>query len=376
MLTNYRQNTNKDKMLLKFKQTTRFLLLAKLFACGMVMLCFNQAIAQSSNHISGTVSSTTNNNSIQNVPNSSVTLDFSINTAESWDTQNDTSNVVAHCINGMAITGFEYSNITMQSIPGSFFSETVFYFSDSNQGIDSGIKFKMGAGNDTSGTAVFNSNGIFDITDAGIPEDIYSLSDGKFILQIFEDIDDKPNSIDSSITNGTMTIWGVDLVAVEGCPFVNNTMPPLADLSVSYTTDQSGSEIGDTVDVTFVVSNIGDSLASNVVIQNTLSDNLDLIELSCNDGSNTTERNNLTNFSVQNIAVQSNLECLLKTEINDIGNLAINISSSADSEINLNNNSVDVIFGPALATVPINNLLALIILCLLIFVPIRKYIKQ
>lgn len=363
-------------MLLTNKQTTKLLLLAKLFVGVLMLLCSVQILAQSNDYISGTIASNAVGNFKLSTPNSSVILDFSINAAESWDTQNDASNVVEHCIDGVAITGFEFSNVTVQSIAGSFFSETVFYFSDSNQGEDAGIKFKMAARNDTSGTAVFNSNGIFDITNSG-NEDIYSLADGQFILQIFEDIDDEPNAIDANITNGTMTIWGVDLVAVEGCPFINNSMPASADLSLSYTTEESGFETGDTVDVSVVISNIGDNEASNIVMQNFLSDNLSLIDLSCDDGSNTTSRSSLTSFSVNNIDVQSSLECLLKTEINDLGgSLAIDISVSADAETNINNNSINVVFGYSAAIISINNWLALLILSLLIIAANKKHLKE
>jgi uncharacterized repeat protein (TIGR01451 family) len=372
-MNNYRPNTNKFNMLLTQKQTTHSLLLAKIFAGIFVMICSSYVLAQSGGHISATNSSASTNNSAQSVPNSSVTLDFSINTAESWDTQNDASNVIEHCIDGTSITGFEFSNVTMQSIAGSFFSETVFYFSDSNQGEDTGIKFKMGAGNDTSGTAVFNSNGIFDITDSGIPEDIYSLTDRKFFLQIFEDIDDKPNVIDTNITNGTMTIWGVDLIAVEGCPFIDNSTSTTSDLALTYTTQETGAEIGSFIDITVVVSNEGNSVASNVVMQNILSDNLDFINMSCSDGSSTDDRTSLPNFSLQNVAAQSGFECLLKTEINNTGNININISiSTTDPEINLNNNSLNIVFGPAGVTVPINNWLVLLSMGFLIILSIRN----
>jgi len=323
------------------------------------------------------------NTAIKNVPNSFVALDFSKSTAESWDEKDQPNNMITQCLNGDSITGVEYTNVTIETVGNSFFSEAVIYFSDSNDN-GSGLKLQIGSGNESSGVAIFNSDGIVDITDSG-NLDVTSLSDKKFVIQFFENIDDEQGAIDARFTNGILKIWGVNLTAVEGCPFIFSTQGEQdSELSVTYTLLSSAKKlsnkikaesIGDTLIFNIIVTNSSPIEAVGVVIENTLSANLDFVELNCDDGTNVMEPASIATVNVNNIAGMGTLNCTLSANINATGTINSNVVVSAANDPGGVNNSASIVLPSAHVIVPINNVFTLILMFIGLLLLARKYNK-
>jgi len=308
-------------------------------------------------------------------PNSSVVLDFSIATGESWDSKDSSNNVIENCINGSSITGFEYNNVTIKTVGGSFFSEAVMYFSDSNNG-NNGLRLTAGAGDESSGTKTFNSNGILDLTDNGL-EDIVSLNDGQFIIQLYENIDDAPSAIDARYTDGTVTVWGVDLSPTNDCLFLMGDGQTDSDLSVTYTVSQSQEiDINDPIEFIIQVANNGNDSATNVYLSNSLSEKLIFNQMSCNDGTSTTNANEIVSLSVQDIASSDSLQCNIEATVIAYGSIQNSVSVSADNDSNPNNNEASAITSGAFRVVPINNPLTLMILILTVIFFARKRVTN
>ena len=310
-------------------------------------------------------------NSNKSTPNSSVVLDFSIATGESWDIKDSSNNVIENCINGSSITGFEYNNVTIKTVGGSFFSEAVMYFSDSNNG-SNGLRLTAGAGDESSGTKTFSSNGILDLTDNGL-DDIGSLSDGNFIIQLYENIDDVVNSIDARFTDGTVTVWGVDLAPTNNCLFFMGDGQTNSDLSVSYTVeDQARVNLNNDLEFSVSITNNGGDSATNVRLNNTISDKLTFNQMSCDDGTSTTDVNDISNLNVQDIASNDTLTCNIDTTVIAYGNIQNSISVTADNDTNSSNNSATVIASGAFRVVPVNDYFALVLLTLAILFFARR----
>ncbi|VAW33998.1 hypothetical protein MNBD_GAMMA01-890 [hydrothermal vent metagenome] len=330
------------------------------------MVCWSVLANKDGEQITEILSAITNNNSSQTsgatgsiAPNSSVTLDFSITTAESWDGKNQPKNVIVNCINGEFITGFEYSNLTLTTVGGSYLSEAVIYFSDSTNG-DDGIRLTAGVANESSGTGIFNSDGILDLTDTG-NVDIVSLQNNQFNIQFYEIIDDAVDAIDARFTNGTLTVWGVDLVATDSCQFVAGKTG--TDLSVEYTIDSTGFyRIGDSLEFDLAINNNGGIAATNVVLANTLSTKLQFTEMSCDDGTNTTDVADIAMMGVQDIAANSSLQCVLNASIVSAGQIINSVTVTADNDSDTGNNFASLAIGGAVAIIPVNNLFALVLL--------------
>ncbi|MFK8010706.1 MAG: hypothetical protein AB8B80_01610 [Marinicellaceae bacterium] len=312
-------------------------------------------------------------NSNKSAPNSSVVLDFSIANGESWDEKDSSNNVVANCVNGSSITGFEYEDVTLATESGSFFSEAVIYFSDSNNG-DNGLRLTTGAGDQTSGTKTFNSNGILDLTDNGL-DDIVSLDDSAFFIQFYENVDDAENAIDARYTSGKVTVWGIDLIPANDCPYLMSTGNPASELSVSYTTDQKNNYgLNDNIEFSIVLNNSGPGMASNVTLDNILSDKLQFNQLSCNDGTTVNDRSALSNMAVNDLASNSSLICLIDALIVAYGPIENSVIVAADNDVNSNNNTASVTVSGAFRVIPINNIYALFILFLAFIFVARKRI--
>lgn len=361
----------------KYNQTLKILTAASLFVAS----AFVSASNKTDNQITEVLSSIPTNQSQarssslnRSNPNSSVELDFSIASVESWDEKDSSNNTIANCITGDAITGFEYSNISITTVGGSFFSEAVIYFSNSNNGTD-GLRLTSGAGDNSSGTKTFNSNGILDLTDNGL-DDIVSLNDGVFITEFYENIDDIENAVDARYTNGTLTVLGVNLIATDTCPFIlSGKDDSNSDLSVNYTTSQQGNPIlNDSIEFTLSISNNGEGAATNVLLNNTLSNKLELNQFSCNDGSSTSEINDLDSFSVQDIANNSSLVCTIDTTVTSYGYIENSVTVIAENDINSSNNNASVLAGGAFRIVPINNFIALLLLALTLVLFARRKI--
>jgi len=312
----------------------------------------------------------TNEDSQLSTPNSFVALDFSFHTAESWDEKDQPKNIITNCINGDSITGFEYSDITIETVAGSYFSEAVIYFSDSNLG-DNGIQLTVGSGNEASGTAVFNSNGILDISDFG-NEDVISLADGQFFIQFYEKIDDSQDAIDARFTGGVLKVWGKDLLVSSSCPFVAGAIVE-PDLSVEYTLNQSsdGSSIGNRLSYEITINNTGGSEATNVVIENDFSAKLRLSEMSCDDGT-ATEGIDIAVVNVQNIAQDSSLHCTLDAIVISYGEISNSVTVRSDNDSDTSNNSATIVINGAALVIPVNNYLGLLLLIMGLMYFVRK----
>lgn len=354
----------------KYRKSTLAILLLFVTFCSFADK-YNNQITQIISSIEPPVLSKTTE---INIANSSVTLDFSLAEGESWDEKDSTNNVLSNCFNGKSITGFDYSNITIQTIGGSFLSEAVIYFSSSNNG-DDGIQLTVGSNNETSGTASFSSVGVLDITDSG-NLDVLSLSDNQFNLQLYEKIDDAVNTIDARFTNGTLTVLGVDLVANNSCPFVINSITD-ADLSVTHTSSLIGNnEVGSSVEMVVTVTNNSTQFSGvNVRLSNTLSSNLTFTEANCDDMTNTMVANEIELLQVNDIAANSSLQCTLTAEITALGNYSNDLTVLSDNDVIINNNSVIIVITGTPLVVPINSLVALLMLAFGLFYTSRKPLK-
>ena len=355
----------------QFKNSTTALLLIVVTSCAFADKHNNQ-ITQIISSINQQV---TIKNTDLNTANSSVTLNFSETIGESWDEKDSSNNFLSNCINGKSITGFDYSNITIQTNGGSFYSEAVLYFSSSANGND-GIQLTVGSGNENSGTASFSSNGILDISDSG-NLDVLSLQDNKFNLQIYEKIDDINNSIDARFINGSLIILGVDLTVNNDCPFAVNNISD-ADLSVSHTSNIIGdNNIGSSIEmVVTTTNNSPDNSATNVRLISSLSNNMILTQATCDDNTNTIVASEIETLQVNDIPANTSLQCLLTAEITALGDdYRNNLNVLSDNDDDINNNAVIIVIsGPAI-TVPVNSLFALVVLAFGLFYCSRKSIK-
>ncbi len=298
-------------------------------------------------------------NDIRSTPNSFVALDFSLQNAESWDSRDRPVNQVFNCMNGDSITGFEFSNVTIETFAGSFFSEAVIYFSDSDRG-DDGIRFIIGANNPNSGTNTFSSDGIIDITDLGI-DDVVSRNDDQFFMQFYEETDDISGVVDARYTQGILKVWGIDLIPVEGCPFIEmEAQEP--DLSVTYSVSDDSDEptVGNVIDFDIAITNQGTGIADNIMIQHQLSPKLRFKDFSCDDGSQFGDDNAL--MSVDNIEPNSTLQCTLSALILTFGEITNDITVQANNDSDVNNNDASITINGAPVVIPVNNWLALLLL--------------
>ncbi len=310
-------------------------------------------------------------NNSNSSPNSSVILDFSVADGESWDAKDKPNNVVANCLNGASITGFEYNDVTIKTVGGSFFSEAVIYFSDSNNDND-GLRLSTGAGDESSGTKSFSSNGILDLTDNGL-EDIESLSDGVFLLQLYEYIDDIENGIDARYTDGTVTVWGNDLVPTNNCPFIAQGGNTDSDLSVEYTTSQTSTyNLNDSIEFNITVDNVGEAAATNVTIDNYFSNSITVNGMSCDDGTSSSDVSEIMTIGVQDITAGDTLVCLIDATIVGYGYIQNSVSVNASNDNNPDNDDASLNVNGVIRVIPINNLFALILLSLVLLIVARK----
>lgn len=316
-------------------------------------------LSKSASETSGSISI----QSVESQPNSSVTLDFSLSQAQSWDSKDSPNNIKTNCFNGTAITGVEYNNVTIETVAGSFLSEAVIYFSDSASG-DNGLRLVLGAGYENSGTQSFSSNGILDITDNGL-SDVTSLSDGVFLTQFYEKIDDFSNTVDATYTGGTLTVHGIDLTATSNCMFIQGAS---SDISTNYQAIDVSEEykIGDFIDFLVSVTNEGGAAATNVTLHNDLGAQLKLQSISCTDGVETTDEQVFSALSVADIAPAATLECTISTQLVSSGTIHPYVNVTADNDVNTSNNESGAVINGAFLVIPINNLYALLAFIMLI----------
>jgi hypothetical protein len=134
------------------------------------------------------------------VPDTILSIDIS--GVESWDELDDPDNtVLTECLgNGAFMTGIGW-NVTLTTVGGSWLSEAVTYFD--GQDLDgSGLFLTVGVGNGMPGSMNFDSGGILDLTDNGIPN-IGIGDDDTLYMQFFESFDDVSYSPDAFYEDGS-----------------------------------------------------------------------------------------------------------------------------------------------------------------------------
>lgn len=112
---------------------------------------------------------------------------------------------------GNTITGIGW-DVNIETVGPSWLSEPVFRFADSSFA-DAGLFLTVGAGNDAPGTMNFNSGGLLDLSDNGIPN--ITLVDGVLQIEIFENYDDVAGAIDAFL-DGTLTLGLANEVPAPG----------------------------------------------------------------------------------------------------------------------------------------------------------------
>ncbi len=311
-----------------------------------------------------TLEAINNNNApvvINSVPNSMVTLDFGLLTGESWDGANDPDNILVDCLTGGSVTGFEWTNVTIESVGASWLSEATLQFTDS--AVTNGINLGLGNGDDFGGMMTYSSGGILDLTDAML-SDIVPGVDGIIRLQFFEGFDDVAGAIDANYTSGTIDVHGIDLVATPGpgCGFVAGAD---ADLALVVTNDAMGVlDTGDTVIFTMTLDNNGPSAVTGAVVTSTLSDGLDYVSDDCAAlvvGQDAT-------WSVGALANGATTACNITTSVSGFGGLSLDATVTADQAdpTPANNVGVSGINGPA-RIIPTLGQLGLILMVLALF---------
>jgi uncharacterized repeat protein (TIGR01451 family) len=311
----------------------------------------------SSNNITQTTSV------VDHPANSFIELDFSLTQGESWDTKDQANNMIVNCIDGTFITGFETSNIVIETVGRSYFSEAIVYFSDSQQG-SNGIEFVVAAGNNNSGISSFSTNNILDITEFG-RADVESLSDNKFYLQFYEATDDIPNGIDARFTGGKLKVWGVDLEATASCPFIAAVAE--ADISVEYNSDKNnGLFIGDHLVLEMTGTNNSADTAINVLVENSLSESLQFIDLSCDTGFSTSDANAAQSVVIGDVEANSSFVCTMSVEVLDLSDISASVNITSDNDSDSSNNSITLVIMAAAQSVPVSNWLMLSVLFLLL----------
>ncbi len=312
----------------------------------------------SANNITQTTSA------VNHPANSFVELDFSLTQGESWDVKGQASNMVVNCIDGSFITGFETSNVVIQTVGRSYFSEAIIYFSDSQQG-SNGIEFAVGAGNHNSGTYSFSTTNVLDITEFG-STDIESLSDNKFYMQFYEVTDDISNGIDARFTAGKLKVWGVDLEATASCPFIE--LVSEADVSIALSSDKSnGLSIGESVALEMTASNNSTtSTAINVLVESSLSASLQFIDLSCDNGFSTLDVSEAQSIVLGDVTANSSIVCTLNAEVLDLSDISATVNITSDNDSDLSNNSTVLVIMAAAHSVPVSNWFVLSTLFLLL----------
>jgi hypothetical protein len=153
------------------------------------------------------------------VPDTILTVDIS--GVECWDSLDDPDNtVLTECLGpDAAMTGIGW-NVTLTTNGASWLSECVTYF-DAADLDGSGLFLTVGVGNSMPGTMTFDSGGILDLTDNGIPN-IEMQADGLLYIQFFESFDDVPDSVDGFYEDGSfydIAVAGYDVVFCGGPGF-------------------------------------------------------------------------------------------------------------------------------------------------------------
>ena len=134
------------------------------------------------------------------IPDAMIQIDIS--GVESWDLMEDPDNtVLTETLDSNAVvTGIGWS-VTLETIGASWLSEAVTYFDGSD--LDgSGLVLTVGFGDGMPGVETYESDGIFDLTDNGIPN-IPLGSDALLYMQFFESFDDVSDAVDAFYQDGS-----------------------------------------------------------------------------------------------------------------------------------------------------------------------------
>lgn len=143
------------------------------------------------------------------VATSSLTIDIS--GYSSWDLQDSPNNEILSMFigNGAVITGIAW-DVTLTTFNASWASESVLNFEDQiflTPGVADGFQVS---------NANYNSGGVLDISDAGLPN-ITVGADGILDIEFLEGFDDVAGAIDGTWQAGsTITIVGQNIVPTPG----------------------------------------------------------------------------------------------------------------------------------------------------------------
>jgi hypothetical protein len=293
-------------------------------------------------------------------PNSSVTLDFSVNTGESWDIKGNSTNVMENCFQGDVITGLEWNNVQLQTVGDSFLSEATIKFSDSSG--SGGVELSVGFGSEFSGTQSFSSDGIFDLSDNFV-SDVLSLADKQFFVEFFELVDDSANQVDARYTSGTITIWGTNLSAKDDCPFINGK-EPVADLQVDISSDAAPTRTNTHFEVQLDINNIGSLAATNVQASLNFPRQVDFVSSTCDDGSTGSLIESVLQFDLQDIEAASSTSCTIELILTRYGSFELQANTSADNDTNSLNDSSTIGMSGAAYIIPTLNIWGLLTVAL------------
>ncbi len=146
-------------------------------------------------------------------PTASMVIDISgIN---SWDSQGSLNNHIMSILigTGAEVTGIAW-DVFLSAGPANGGAS---WASEAVMGIEGQINLSVGAGTDAPTTNMnFNSGGVVDITDAGLPN-ITVGADGILDIEFFESFDDEADAIDNVFEAGsTITLVGTNFVPTPG----------------------------------------------------------------------------------------------------------------------------------------------------------------
>ncbi|MDA8020963.1 MAG: hypothetical protein MPN21_26295, partial [Thermoanaerobaculia bacterium] len=147
---------------------------------------------------------------VEGVPDSILSID--VTGVEHRDLEADADNtVLAEILGpGAVMTGIGW-DVTITTQGDSWLSESVVYFDGSDQDL-AGLFLAPGVGEEFSGTGIYSSGGIIDLSDNAIPN-IPVLADETLYLQFFESFDDNVSAADSVYgPTSTYDIAGIGII--------------------------------------------------------------------------------------------------------------------------------------------------------------------
>ncbi|GAB4383541.1 MAG: hypothetical protein Kow0022_03660 [Phycisphaerales bacterium] len=145
-----------------------------------------------------------------------VTIEFTSDVA-TWDLVSDPDNVVFDLDLGGGMQATMHGigwDVTIQSLGASWLSEARMYFDDNIAPDLSGLFLAPGVADSFAGAGSYNSGGILDLGDNGIPDIV--LPNGHLRLEFYESFDDVANAIDGFYLAGSVLTLDMTIVPAPG----------------------------------------------------------------------------------------------------------------------------------------------------------------